>query len=427
MPISLGDHSFKQMTTSNIIPIATATAISASVGSSIYVSIQLANSIVSTVVDNTGNIYTRAVSISNGSIHTEIWYVDDIPTGGSLTVAVDVGLNISCCIQVVELMGTDPTGSLDMTGTGTSMAPQTPFGIFNIMVPNTESTDVGLLSVVASSGNNDALIFTGDSQHMRNPNNTPSFALEPPSGINSGGIPLGGVTMETTVFAGNTLAPFGPPNIADRIMSGDVFHEGFTDSYIWAAAIVSIKEAPIVCLLSNTDIILKNGQIKQIQDIERNDEVVGDVDNQLFYQVSRVCKQQLNPNTLLNIVRIHKDVLGNNYPSKDLYITENHPIFYNNKRRPAKCFRMLDGVEFLEKVKISEVSTDCTLYDLQFDVDGSFIANQLQVQSRSPFSNLTPLPRELYLNDQLYEDIRVWDCYECDTELDQTLLSKKNK
>lgn len=44
------------------------------------------------------------------------------------------------------------------------------------------------------------------------------------------------------------------------------------------------------------------------------------------------------------------------------------------------------------------------LYNIQLETDGYFIANGLVVDSISPFSNILPLPRELYIDDNLYEN-----------------------
>jgi len=67
----------------------------------------------------------------------------------------------------------------------------------------------------------------------------------------------------------------------------------------------------------------------------------------------------------------------------------------------------------LEKQVIGDLleSIDDTvyLYDLQFEVDGYYLANNTLVQSRSPNSFRTPLPKELYFNEELYSDKQVND------------------
>ena len=47
--------------------------------------------------------------------------------------------------------------------------------------------------------------------------------------------------------------------------------------------------------------------------------------------------------------------------------------------------------------------TTYTLYDLQFDDDGSYVAENVMIQSRSPWSDLTPLPKNLYYDDTRYQ------------------------
>jgi hypothetical protein len=272
------------------------------------------------------------------------------------------------------------------------------------MITSSQSNDVAILSVAGTSG----ISFTADNPPT-SPDNTVDFVID----AGSGGV-ISGADLGSGSGPGFTsLGSAGTYTLGARGSGG---------SFPWAAAIVSIK-AQIVCLLADTEILMQDGSLKKIQEIERSDVVKGDLESDLCYPVSKVCKQPLNSNTLVNLIKIKKDALGLNCPNHDLYITENHPIFYNDKRRPAKCFQNLPGVEFLQNISISELCTDYSLYDLQFDVEGSYVANYLQVQSRSPFSVLTPLARDLYLDDQLYQDdIRVWDSYDHVKELDLTLL-----
>ena len=44
------------------------------------------------------------------------------------------------------------------------------------------------------------------------------------------------------------------------------------------------------------------------------------------------------------------------------------------------------------------------MWDLQFDTVGSYVANGVTVQSRHPRSYLTPMPKELYFDQNLYTD-----------------------
>jgi hypothetical protein len=44
------------------------------------------------------------------------------------------------------------------------------------------------------------------------------------------------------------------------------------------------------------------------------------------------------------------------------------------------------------------------LFDLQFDQIGSYVANGVTVQSRHPQSFITPLPKELYFDKNLFQN-----------------------
>jgi len=43
------------------------------------------------------------------------------------------------------------------------------------------------------------------------------------------------------------------------------------------------------------------------------------------------------------------------------------------------------------------------LWDLQFETVGTYVANGVTIQSRNPRSNLTPLSKDLYFDQSLYD------------------------
>lgn len=166
----------------------------------------------------------------------------------------------------------------------------------------------------------------------------------------------------------------------------------------------------IPCLAKNSMVLMENKKYKPIQDIQRGDVVMANTETNRTYKVANVTINTSVYNHLCNIVVFDAHSLGCNIPTDKLIMSENHPIIWDEKRRPAKCFSKLPNVTKYHRDKIPKNllpgNSDGTvsLYDLQFETLGSFVVNGVQVQSRSPRSNITPLPIELYFDQSLYCD-----------------------
>jgi hypothetical protein len=186
----------------------------------------------------------------------------------------------------------------------------------------------------------------------------------------------------------------------------------------------------VVCLAKNTQILLANGDLKLIQNIKRGDLVAADLSRKEFHKVANIPTQILDSTSAVDLLVFQKNCLGDQQPNQNLLITPNHPIIYNGKRRPAKCFQNLNCIDFYQRTIASDIlpvddeTGKYILYDLQFESDGSYVANGVVVQSRSPYSEITPLPRELYFNSELYTDERVSDTYDHPLSLDTTILTQ---
>jgi hypothetical protein len=174
---------------------------------------------------------------------------------------------------------------------------------------------------------------------------------------------------------------------------------------------------------------MADGCFKSINQIKRGDLIASDFSQKQIHKVSLVNRNPLFGDTLLDIIEILPNAFGLNQPNQRLLITPNHPIFYNFARRPAKCFDKFSGVIVHQKKmakNILEKDNDAdtySLYDLQFDCDGSYVANNLQIQSRSPYSELTPLPKEFYFDQSLWTSELTWDCYDHELPLDTNQIS----
>jgi len=180
-----------------------------------------------------------------------------------------------------------------------------------------------------------------------------------------------------------------------------------------------------LCLVGDGHTLIKmyNGQYKKIEEIERGD---------LVYQapgkcgkVAQLCQVDSSQYTELEMIEIPVNGLGNGCPSQELLITGNHPIFWHGKRRPARSFIKFSGVKqhFIGDVEIIKKCYPI-LYDLQFETDGSYWANGIEVQSCSPRSFTHPLPKELYFDQSLYTDELVWDHYDQQIPLDRSLVTE---
>ena len=181
----------------------------------------------------------------------------------------------------------------------------------------------------------------------------------------------------------------------------------------------------VVCIGRGSQVQMSDDSLKCIEEIKRGDEVKG---NDKVYRVARLLVQKVSPEQSLSLVKFTQGCLGQNQPDRDLIMTSNHPLVEKDCRRPAHCYQNLIGVIFYDEIKSKDILKSCEdgsyeLYDLQFETEGNYIVNGVCVQSRSPYSQITPLPKEFYFNQSLYTGERVWDTY--DSEL-QLVIDKLN-
>lgn len=160
----------------------------------------------------------------------------------------------------------------------------------------------------------------------------------------------------------------------------------------------------LLCVAHGTMILMKDGTEKPIQEIKRGDLVAPN------HQVSRLCQTVLNPAMPIKVVTFEPKSLSPNQPSRQLTMTEGHPLIYDGARRPARCFSG-GGIKRQTTTGISY------LYDLQFDYDASYLANSVEIQSFSPCHIDYHLPKQLYHNPDMYTDECIVDRYDHPLEL----------
>jgi hypothetical protein len=123
---AVGNYSYASAAHSSINSGATTTPFSVNQGDSVYVFIGYgcgSGSIdVSSVSDTGGNTYVRAAKKQNATQGSypaqEIWYADNVPTVGALTVTVAFSGHTFYYFSAVQVTGANGSGSLDAVSSG---------------------------------------------------------------------------------------------------------------------------------------------------------------------------------------------------------------------------------------------------------------------------------------------------------------------
>lgn len=174
-------------------------------------------------------------------------------------------------------------------------------------------------------------------------------------------------------------------------------------------------EIILTCVASNTMVLMADNTEKYIQHIRRGEVVAGNISNSKQYTVSKVLCSEIGDQTEINMVEFPPNSIGESLPNKSLIMTSGHPIIINSERRGASLFSgngitkydKTEAHKILPKIKSNRPYVEeerCYLWDLQFDTVGSFVANGVTVQSRHPQSYLTPLDKDLYIDQSLYSE-----------------------
>jgi hypothetical protein len=222
--IVVGGHSFNQVVNTNVI---VSTPINVSLGSAVYVAIQVGNGQqvhLAGVTDSNGRTYTLANKVlhPDNIIETEIWYINSSANTIGLTVTVDLTGNAGANIEVVELQGT-AAASLGNIASNTG---------HSLIASTTGSTltvgNFGLLSVVSTNNGNQSFAAAGS-----------DFIIDR--------IPV--PALGGQIVAGANLGePFGSPG--SYTMSANI--TGSVPLVDWAAALVFVNPAsptttPVFC------------------------------------------------------------------------------------------------------------------------------------------------------------------------------------
>jgi hypothetical protein len=164
---------------------------------------------------------------------------------------------------------------------------------------------------------------------------------------------------------------------------------------------IFFEAAEATCVLEGSRILMADGSLKEVQNIQRGDLVLtahGPL------PVSRLIEEKLREKVYL--IKIPKGCIDNIIPYSDLYVCSGHVIRHLGARRFASTLSCYKGVETL-RGKRETITDKKAMYDLQFDIETFYYVEGLESQSRSPYCHYSPLPKELYYNRGLYKNIRV--------------------
>lgn len=198
------------------------------------------------------------------------------------------------------------------------------------------------------------------------------------------------------LIAGNvvwTVADFGVLDL-ENIVQMDLSFESVTAVQLQADSLIST----LVCVARDTMIKVPGGTM-MIQDLKRGDEVL-DPDGKA-HPIARVLHTKCLARHKIDIVEIQEGSIETDIPNRLTLISGWHPILYQGVRKPAKCFVNFPGVKHsYHTITAGEIlpmhEESYSLFNLQFDHEVFFIANNMTVQAVSPYSRLVPLPQKLF-------------------------------
>jgi hypothetical protein len=148
------------------------------------------------------------------------------------------------------------------------------------------------------------------------------------------------------------------------------------------------------CMIGITNVLMADGTSKMIKDIKPNDEIMEDIATNKTNTVRRIYK--IIPRKQLKMIKIKKGLMGN---SDDIICTD-HPIWINddeNRIFPSN----VPGAEIFKKISV--------LYDLQYETEGAFYANDIKVDSLPPNAVNFKLPYEMYKDKDNYNNTKIYD------------------
>jgi len=141
-----------------------------------------------------------------------------------------------------------------------------------------------------------------------------------------------GISQQTTVnFYMTPSAPSAPTSVSSSSVYYTQYYLNGTIFYYFSG------EMPVICLDENTLVCidLENNYVP-IKDIKSGDMVV-DYSGNLVPVLFNICSGETD-----KFVKISKDAIGTNKPSRDIYMTKGHPVLTNSGRE-FPCQRLINN------------------------------------------------------------------------------------
>lgn len=176
------------------------------------------------------------------------------------------------------------------------------------------------------------------------------------------------------VFNNVTLTTLGINNIQ--------LYDLTTSTVIDSSIQISVSST---CVGSDTKILMKDKTYKLVKDLQRGDIIIQDIKTNKIGIVTKLIKTKSN-----KIIIIPSGLINNN---KELYVTENHPIWINNDINRVLP-KNIKGVIILNK--------EIDVYNFYMDEEGSCYANNIKIDTLSPYHRKFPLQQKDFLIQNKY-------------------------
>jgi hypothetical protein len=142
-----------------------------------------------------------------------------------------------------------------------------------------------------------------------------------------------------------------------------------------------------ICVIGDTEIIMGDFSSKLIKNLSRGDIILQDKLTNKTGIISQIIKS-LNS----NMIKIPTGLLNNN---EDLIISSNHPIWIKENENELRVLSSnIKGVKILNETK--------EVYNIQFDEEGTYYANNIKIDSLSPYHRKFSLDIDKFIDISKY-------------------------
>ena len=150
---------------------------------------------------------------------------------------------------------------------------------------------------------------------------------------------------------------------------------------------ITLSEFGGVCFKDDTKILMSDNTYKYIKDIKRGDSVKTDKNTNKSNKVARLIDVYL----IGKFVKIPKGLIDN---TDEIITTEFHPFWVNNDNNRVLA-KDIKGIELIDG--------SYKFYNLQFEDDETFYAEDVKVDSLSPNHKKYKLPKILFWDETKYD------------------------